>query len=273
MSSHMASLPPIGEFEMNPSGMQYFCLLKTKLVLLAVRVYVKNRMNVNISDLVRILCDMSTPDHASRISNENSIDGTEVSEEIETFESHLNENGETASADCQEVLIGECFESPSAENVSLPATSEKSSICPICLKGFNESKKLLRHKECHERRRFKCDLCDSFLKTRSSYNSHMQRHTNGKRFECDTCRKIFAAARDLKNHQKIHDQQAERFRCELCGKDFGRIYSLLDHKKLHSGEEVFSCPKCDMVFPKRRNLLLHERSHLVEEDRLNIAQK
>ncbi|XP_065083829.1 gastrula zinc finger protein XlCGF7.1-like [Ochlerotatus camptorhynchus] len=200
--------------------------------------------------------------------SEISIDSVAVNEEIETFETHTlveEEAGASTPVDCQEILIGELFERPPSV-VEGHVADSAGFVCNICSKRFDEPRKLVRHVECHSRRRFKCEQCGLFLKSRSSFNSHQQRHRNGKRFQCDVCGKGFAAARDLKNHRKVHDAQAERFRCDECGKDFGRIYSLMDHKRLHSGKEVFSCDKCDKVFPKRRNLLLHERSHLVDEE-------
>lgn len=211
---------------------------------------------------------------AAKVSTENtkdeismiSIDSVGVNEEIETFEADKDEAEAPSPADCQEILIDELFERPPSAGENQTVASADF-VCNMCSKRFDGARKLSRHVECHNRqRRFKCEECGAFLKSRSSYNSHQQRHRDGKCYKCDLCGKGFAAARDLKNHRRIHDTLAERYRCDECGKDFGRIYTLMDHKRLHSGKEVFSCDKCDKVFPNRRNLLLHERSHLVDEE-------
>ncbi|EAT46515.1 AAEL002316-PA [Aedes aegypti] len=194
--------------------------------------------------------------------SEISIDNIGVNEEIETCESQ--EPQEQTSKSEKQIADG-CPATLINELDKQSIKSAKTFDCSHCPKSFNEMRKFQRHKESHNQERHKCEQCGKFLKTRSSLNSHRQRHQHGKRFECEVCRKRFATVKDLKTHQKVHEEQTERFPCDECGKDFGRIYSLLDHKRLHSGKEIFSCDKCDKIFPKRRNLLLHERSHLVEE--------
>ncbi|XP_029731539.2 gastrula zinc finger protein XlCGF67.1 [Aedes albopictus] len=198
--------------------------------------------------------------------SEISIDNIGVNEEIETYETQEHppesEKPSATPVDGQDILIDALLDQTPAESLETIKTFQ----CKTCSKSFDEMRKLARHMKSHNRNRIKCEECGKFLKSRSSWNSHRLRHEQGKRFECEVCRKRFAAPKDLKTHYKVHEEKTERFRCDECGKDFGRIYTLLDHQRLHSGKEVFSCDKCDKVFPKRRNLLLHERSHLVEEE-------
>ncbi|XP_062558683.1 zinc finger protein 391-like [Armigeres subalbatus] len=204
--------------------------------------------------------------------SEISIENIGVHEEIETCETNHQQptsesDNSTPAVNGHQVPIDRLFDQSSPDE---PSKATEGYECNVCSKRFDERRKLARHMESHSQCRLKCEQCGIFLKSRSSLNSHRQRHQQGKRFECGVCQKRFAGAKDLKTHQKVHDEQAERFTCDQCGKDFGRIYTLLDHQRLHSGKEVFSCNKCGIVFPKRRNLLLHERSHLVEEDRSKV---
>ncbi|XP_053688887.1 gastrula zinc finger protein XlCGF49.1-like [Sabethes cyaneus] len=199
------------------------------------------------------------------ICGEMAIDSIGESAEIQQYQTEL-ENERPAVppvVDCQEVLISDLFVGPMPDPNHLDAGTL---TCDTCSKRFDEWKKLQRHLECHRSQKLKCDQCGVFLKSRSTYTSHLQRHKNVGRFECDLCNKSFAAKRDLQTHHKVHDAMAERFSCDICGKDFGRIYSLLDHQKLHNGATEFRCDKCGKIFSKRRHLLLHERSHLLEED-------
>ncbi|XP_058834830.1 gastrula zinc finger protein XlCGF49.1-like [Topomyia yanbarensis] len=186
-------------------------------------------------------------------------DNIGVIEEVQPFRSGLDGNEQSSPV---EVFINELFE----KTTDQVKPAEENFVCEACFKRFDDPKKLMRHKKTHcQQQKLKCLHCGVYLKSRSSYSSHLQRHKNGRRFECEMCGKCFADKRDLRAHQMVHDPQAERFRCDTCGKDFSRIYSLLDHQKLHSGQADFSCVKCGKVFPKRRSLLLHERSHLLEE--------
>ncbi|XP_055531864.1 gastrula zinc finger protein XlCGF67.1-like [Wyeomyia smithii] len=202
------------------------------------------------------------------ICNEMSIDSIGGSEEIPPYQSELDSERSVPPVDSQEVLISDLFvgSMPDPSQLVGPNEANCSLVCDTCSKRFNEWRKLQRHLDCHRQQKLKCEHCGTFLKSRSTYASHLQRHKNIGRFQCDHCDKNFAARRDLQTHLKVHDATAERFSCDICGKDFGRIYSLLDHRKLHNGATDFCCEKCGKEFTKRRHLLLHERTHLLEEE-------
>ncbi|XP_049540254.1 zinc finger protein 239-like [Anopheles darlingi] len=137
--------------------------------------------------------------------------------------------------------------------------------CDSCTKTFHELKHLVRHIETHNRWRFRCELCGAYLKTQASLHKHQQRHGVEKRYQCETCWKGFSTSDDLQVHRKLHQKPNPRYRCEVCGKDFGRVYTLRDHMKLHEPEPEHQCERCWKVFPKRRQLLLHARTHLVQD--------
>ncbi|XP_058463571.1 gastrula zinc finger protein XlCGF67.1-like [Malaya genurostris] len=189
-------------------------------------------------------------------------DNATGSEEDQSFDSQLDKKMHTSP---EVVYFGDLFDTATTEPTPIEPGKELF-VCEVCSKHFEDQKKLIRHRKIHSHRRLKCEYCGVYLKSKSSYSSHIQRHKNGRQFECDMCGKCFSDRRDLRAHTMVHDPQAERFRCFTCGKDFGRIYYLWDHQKLHSGEANFSCPNCKKIFSNRRSLLLHERSHLLEED-------
>ncbi|XP_050091047.1 zinc finger protein 226-like [Anopheles aquasalis] len=137
--------------------------------------------------------------------------------------------------------------------------------CDSCTKTFHELKHLVRHIETHNRWRFRCELCGAYLKTKASLCKHQQRHSVEKRHQCEVCWKGFSTNDGLQVHRKLHQESKPRYRCDVCGKDFGRVYTLRDHMKLHDPEPEHRCERCSKVFPKRRQLLLHARTHLVQD--------
>ncbi|XP_058063093.1 myoneurin-like [Anopheles bellator] len=191
-----------------------------------------------------------------------SEDSAGIEEELESFECQLEK--EVSSDNGTRTKAGEVLESASGPTVRC-LEPELEYRCQMCTKSFHELQHLGRHIETHNRWRFRCEQCGAYFKTKASLNIHQRRHRIERTHQCSVCEKRFATTSDLQAHSKVHEATAPRYPCGVCGKDFGRIYTLRDHMKVHAPDPEHRCERCERVFAKRRNLLLHERTHLVED--------
>ena len=133
-------------------------------------------------------------------------------------------------------------------------------ICPHCDRPFQTHRGLTLHVDSVHNNiyRFRCDICEQGFNQKSSFDGHMNHHTNTKHacfkcgsgfwdkrtllahthicgiatklFPCKVCTKLFKAKRYLREHMKSHEQ-CNRFMCEVCGKSYAHRTSLFTHRK------------------------------------------
>ena len=83
--------------------------------------------------------------------------------------------------------------------------------CDFCDESFSDEKNLSVHvlsihKSIIEGKK-KCELCDKTYQSKTSLHLHVNmKHTNTKRYECETCTKVFLQKYLLANHKRtVHD--------------------------------------------------------------------
>eukprot|EP00730_Choanoeca_flexa_P017279 TRINITY_DN8299_c0_g2_i5.p2 TRINITY_DN8299_c0_g2~~TRINITY_DN8299_c0_g2_i5.p2 ORF type:complete len:305 (+),score=0.76 TRINITY_DN8299_c0_g2_i5:117-1031(+) len=97
----------------------------------------------------------------------------------------------------------------------------------------------------------------------------------GQRFLCTfpDCGKSFTQKRNLRRHEKLHDQNRERFYCQMggCPASFSRRSDLRVHERSHSKVIELCCSfnGCTRTFSRSSDLLAHERRH--RNDRPHIC--
>ena len=75
--------------------------------------------------------------------------------------------------------------------------------CTVCLKGFRERSKLMRHMLVHTGERpFPCNLCGKSFSVDYNLKTHMRIHTGERPFQCSAqgCSKAFTQSGNLKAH-------------------------------------------------------------------------
>jgi len=100
-------------------------------------------------------------------------------------------------------------------------------------------------------------------------------------FICETCFKTFDKLKNLKRHEKLHQEDSKKFVCTF--KDCGKAYSRSDHLKRHlishsEDKKPFSCTKCIQRFSSKDHLTrhfknVHSQNEEITETETNTAIK
>ncbi|CAK1543786.1 unnamed protein product [Leptosia nina] len=115
---------------------------------------------------------------------------------------------------------------------------------------------------------YTCIVCGKEFDKYSQFRLHINRHYTDNKFECDTCNEPFSCLSKLVAHVSgcagATDRKKHKpYVCFHCGHRYFMEHSLFKHiSDAHNGFD-FRCkePGCDLVFEKRRDLLLHSRQH------------
>ncbi|XP_067426398.1 zinc finger protein 436-like isoform X1 [Thunnus thynnus] len=133
-----------------------------------------------------------------------------------------------------------------------PAKTQKDrSLCPVCGKGFQYIRPLMKHINTHKTNESAKELLSNLQSACS------------KRLVCDVCGKTFTSSGCLQMHSKIH-AGIKDFKCQDCGKTFVRKEHLVVHVRTHSGVRPYHCDICGKGFSQSQNLRVHRRSHTGE---------
>lgn len=116
-----------------------------------------------------------------------------------------------------------------------------------------------------------CTTCNKQLKSRSSWNRHMQtvhqkKNAKGQkeRAFCDICNQSFSTFGNMRKHRETHIE-ANRFVCNFCGRGFNGLYNLKEHTHTHTGEKPYQCDICGKKFGRQTNKYSHMRIHTGEK--------
>ena len=96
----------------------------------------------------------------------------------------------------------------------------------------------------------KCSICTQYFKTEDEKKQH--NYIKHPSIICEICGKVFAHAKYLKYHRKMHEPGCadDRNRCPYpnCGKRFTQKSRLEDHLGVHTGAMPYSCEMCSKKF-------------------------
>lgn len=161
-------------------------------------------------------------------------------------------------------------------------------ICDTCGKPYATEATLQNHiKSAHEKRVLKCKHCEASFYTFQDRRAHDIKVHKINEFTCDICQKQFSSAYLKKRHLIIAHKQTpfkckfcdkifvykhylmshedtvhlkERMPCVICGERFTKYY-MKAHMLCHTEERPFQCNICNRAFARKKNLIVHKRSH------------
>ncbi|XP_073832455.1 uncharacterized protein [Musca autumnalis] len=107
--------------------------------------------------------------------------------------------------------------------------------------------------------KYKCLICNMVFKCSAYCRTHMNVHTDIKRFPCPTCAKRFRTRYALINHERIHNNE-KPFVCDICAKPFRQITHMRHHRMLHARDDLpVKCRECHQGFVTKWKLRDHMR--------------
>lgn len=115
--------------------------------------------------------------------------------------------------------------------------------------------------DTNDKNLFKCSICNINLKSKLSYEKHMQ-DSHEQNFICPTCGNIYAKKRDLRSHLRSHNF-VKKYKCTFveCDKAFRHQHHLKNHLRVHEKNSPFKCNECNKCFKQKHSLTLHLRKH------------
>lgn len=134
--------------------------------------------------------------------------------------------------------------------------------CPDCGRELSSKYILASHvRRVHGgERNYGCEICGAMLKSPAALrHHHMAKHTDVRPFNCEFCSNTFKTAQCARLHTtRMHHDMGE-VQCEICLKWCRNPVALSDHSKIHENV-TFVCPKCDLMFPTKKQMLAHHLS-------------
>ncbi|KAF2893522.1 hypothetical protein ILUMI_12654 [Ignelater luminosus] len=135
--------------------------------------------------------------------------------------------------------------------------------CNVCNCFLTSRKTLNTHMLVHREKTFLCSWCGKGFVSNAGLNSHSKVHTGIKPYTCTKCNKTFSQQGSLKSHMYTHTGERP-FVCKVCPKAFAQQIHLREHMRTHTGEKPYSCTYCDKSFTLKGCLTTHIRIHTGE---------
>ena len=136
------------------------------------------------------------------------------------------------------------------------ATQDKCWLCPVCYRIFSGKYHILRHVQNDHKRQYR----EIEAKLRMVPKERAIRLVHF----CRTCRKGFRSPANYEEHaSKARGKNCEkRFQCNTCVKLFVRKVDCADHIQEHFGKYQCRKARCRKVFNNDRSRETHEQSHI-----------
>jgi len=145
--------------------------------------------------------------------------------------------------------------------------------CELCGLRFDRKSQLGYHiQRNHEKViNHTCEICQKGFYKSSDYRTHLNSHSDAKKYACEECGKGFSHVSNLNRHKRIHTNE-KPYVCQDCGKRFNQTSTLNNHAKIHSAHIFGQCPECPKKFKTGRVLLKHLRiAHLYSSENLKMV--
>ena len=152
------------------------------------------------------------------------------------------------------------------EETSRPEDPDCPVFCDICLKSFETSFYLKKHKtRIHREKNFQCSECDISFTMKCLLKAHTDA-VHQKKFTCTCCEKNWGDKAQLNRHLKSKGEnqcmKEKPFSCQYCDKVFVSIGSVNQHVQYtHKNVEGFLCEICNKAFGKKSNMKRHRQKH------------
>ncbi|ERL90365.1 hypothetical protein D910_07714 [Dendroctonus ponderosae] len=128
-----------------------------------------------------------------------------------------------------------------------------------CRRGFRSNAALKYHLQTEHsdnKPQHICAQCNKTFHHISLYKRHLSRHTDIKRFSCDTCGNQYTSKHTLEIHLRTHTGERP-FVCEHCGNSFTARKFLKVHLVVHTKEKPYACLQCSKTFTQKGSLNIH----------------
>lgn len=139
---------------------------------------------------------------------------------------------------------------------------EKSHICDVCGKAFDNPRNLSQHLDIHKNNvSQQCPICHKYF---FRVKRHIQKQHERVRTKevCTICGQVTTR---LAAHMKdIHTESDERYTCDICWKEFRKPRHLKKHYTTHLGIRL-TCHFCPHQATNSGNLSVHCRAHHAAE--------
>lgn len=147
--------------------------------------------------------------------------------------------------------------------------NQKSYLCAICARRFNQASHLQFHMFTHTGERpYVCKICTKAFSQPGTLKEHIKivhETTNTTvLLTCKICSKTFNHQRSLRYHIARHTS-IKRHACDLCDKTFSESSKLRRHRFTHSNDRRFTCPYCTKCLSRSDHLKNHIRKHHEKE--------
>ena len=123
--------------------------------------------------------------------------------------------------------------------------------CPMCGTTFRKKSSFLRHRGDHTRYplQFSFEDCPSKFYPAEALQRHMESHRMSavQKFECNKCSKVFSLEKNYKRHvENSLKDGIDKYVCDQCKRSFCSKTSLTYHMEFKHEEGVgkFKCYKC-----------------------------
>ena len=155
-----------------------------------------------------------------------------------------------------------------------PTTQEPEYIDFITL-GLNDIKQEILEPECvvtktpESNKNFRCteENCRRDFFGQKSLIVHKNRcHSQGKKFWCWKCKKMFSSKKEMVKCQKLHLPETSScslsvVSCPDCSTTFPSKPSMISHRNKQHGRNIFYCKPCDISYKTKVELVRCQKLH------------